>query len=331
MRNIHRNILLLLAVAAVHLLSACVSVPAEPQNRIPEFDMADPDAELVLYFPGFQIQQGKDHASIAEARKQEELALLKQAFPAASVVFIDWKFNVPWNECLRNVAELTRELEHRLLALAPEQRARITLGGHSLGARIVIRAMAALHRHHAKVGRGLFLGAAIPADDPAVAAAVEASIAPPVVVFCPEDGVLRAVFGWIARRGSLGAYGIGPEISSQRVRQYRMDAVFTGERWLSNHWGVFYLETLRRAVREPETMETAASVPVDFPGAKDVPYCANADYPGFWQTVDTERGWRLQQCRLIPSRFRILDDRDMLRSSGGPELKSLFLDILCAP
>lgn len=320
-----RRFVPLLAVLLFAGAAGCRSVP--PPASIPDLSGLEPAPAppSVLYIPGFRFQQGKNQIPTVMARQAREMKLLKEAFPGSTILYIHWENAVSWSRCVENANALTAELQEKLLALPPAVRENIVIIGHSLGARIAVRVMAWLRRHNCRIGQGIFLGAALPDDDPDIAEAVKASLTTPVNIFCPEDGILRFLLGTIGGRGAFGAYGSAQPLHN--LSQMKIDPHYHGDEWFNNHWSVHYLEHLRRAL---EAARRQASRPANAfsPPLPRMDYASDAAESFLWRDIARFNGWRLQQKTFFPFNCRIIDPRDIVRARGPePDLHRLWQQI----
>lgn len=317
----------LATVAILFLSTGCkMTLMAE---KVPDLSVIAPKPAppTVLYIPGFQVQQGEAYAERAENRKSEEISWLKDAFPGSTVLFTDWDFAVPWNQCVRNMDKLTLELEKKLLALPRNKRENLIIVGHSLGGRVTVRSLAFLSKHRAKVRRGVFLAAAIADDDPDIARAIKGSHEPVINIICREDGALRVALSLISGRGPLGSYGnalpYDPDRFFQlRLKAYRETGLLAS---FSNHWSVHYLEALAKLMtmeNKPENMINPDDRSVIILHGER---CRKPLFQSYlfniaaWETVRQFKGWQLQKSRLSNNSYRILDRRDFLRTYGTKE------------
>ena len=134
-------------------------------------------AETAIFVPGW-CRNGGDSA--------QELALLAEAFPGARCEAHPWEGDgVDFWACRDEADAEGRRLGAALAALPEEERAGLSRVGHSLGARVVVRALAALAAEGRTVRTAALLGAALPEDDPDLAAAARGCAESLVVVSCP--------------------------------------------------------------------------------------------------------------------------------------------------
>ena len=229
-----RRLALLLAAALLALPSA-----AKPE---------------VWYVPGWLRCGGADPIA---------WSALTNAFTEAKAVYVDWDGNHGWGRSVTNADAAVEMLAARLAALPEPARMNLTLVGHSLGGRIVVRTLARLADRNLTVGQGVALAAAMPADDPALATAGAASVRPLVLMGNPRDFTLKCAY-----RAARGVHGpalglVGPAGAHANVRAVSVPAEITRETEVAAAWGrvelfkklaahhaVFYLNELRKRKEE---------------------------------------------------------------------------------
>ena len=155
--------------------------------------------DIVYYIPGWLRTGGGN---------EETWSSFTSTFPdARHVRWSDWPGNETWNKSLRNSEIVWRRLADELVALSGEERANVTLVGHSLGARIAIRALCALARMGLKVKSAVLLGAAIPNDDPDLVVMGHGTELPVLALCNPMDITLKYIYDTVG--GEHGtAYGM---------------------------------------------------------------------------------------------------------------------------
>ena len=208
----------------------------------------------VWYVPGWLRCGGADPIA---------WSALTNAFPAAKAVYVDWDGNHGWGRSVTNADAAVEILAARLAALPEPARTDLTLVGHSLGGRIVVKTLARLAERDLKVGRGVALAAALPADDPALETAGRGSLKPFVLMNNPKDGTLK--YAYRVARGVHGpALGlVGPVAPHENVQAVSVPAEITRETEVAAAWGkvalfkklaahhaVFYLSELKRRKEE---------------------------------------------------------------------------------
>ena len=145
---------------------------------------------------------------------------------------------------VRNANRFAPVLADEIAAMPPERQRNLTLVGHSLGAKIIIRAAALLRGRNVVIRQLVLLGAAIDDDAPEIVPALEATLLPNVNIYNPEDGTLSFWYRlynlfWSRALGADGYPGTHP-----KLRQYRVgDDDRVSEKW---HSPANYLKRLQK-------------------------------------------------------------------------------------
>lgn len=105
--------------------------------------------------------------------------------------FRKWDGDRFWPTAVKNADAEAVKLADEIRKMAENRRAHLTLVGHSLGGRILVRALAKLSLSGVKVRRGILLAPAIPADD--IDLKRMGSKEPMIVVSNPDDITLKYV------------------------------------------------------------------------------------------------------------------------------------------
>ena len=206
--------------------------------------------EQVVYVPGWhRCARGEDEA----------LRFVEMAFPEAEVSAYDWDGNCAWRKARGNADAAAERLADELVALPAEERGRLTLVGHSLGGRIVVRALARLGRRGVKVQRAVVMAAAIPSDDADIADFAAAAVEPAEIVCNERDTMLK--FGYRPfggeRSAALGAVGVAAPLANCRLSFVAPETVASAPvaglwakvgwfRSLAAHYAPFYLEHVKQ-------------------------------------------------------------------------------------
>lgn len=205
--------------------------------------------ERALYVPGWnRCGRGEDEA----------LRFVAKAFPGAEVSAYSWDGNCAWQKARANADAAAKRLADELAALPAKERERLTLVGHSLGGRIVVRSLARLARRGVKVRRAVVMAAAIPHADADVARFAAASIEPVEIVCNPRDAMLKWGYRSFGGEGSaaLGEVGVPAPFANCRVSRVSPETVATTPvdglwakvgwfRALAAHYAPFYLDHVR--------------------------------------------------------------------------------------
>ena len=206
--------------------------------------------DRILYVPGWhRCACGEDEA----------LRFVATAFPEAEVSAYEWDGNCAWRKARGNADAAAERLADELIALPAEERERLTLVGHSLGGRIVVRALARLGRRGMKVHSADVMAAAIPCDDADIADFAAATVEPVEIVCNEWDTMLK--FGYRPFGGektaALGAVGVAAPFANCRVSFVSPETVASAPvaglwakvglfRSLAAHYAPFYLEHFKQ-------------------------------------------------------------------------------------
>ncbi len=206
--------------------------------------------ERVLYVPGWhRCGRGKDEA----------FRSVQAAFPDALVEVRDWAGNASWRTARENADREAELLAAELAALPEEERDSLVVVGHSLGGRIVVRALSRLNDRGCKVKQAVVLAAALPCDDGGIVGFAAASCVPAVIVRNPRDPILKYAYRPFGgeRVHALGAAGPAAPIANCQVvtvdpatvGETPLDALWAKIGWFRTvavHYAPFYLERLRK-------------------------------------------------------------------------------------
>ncbi len=187
---------------------------------------------LLIYGNGMEVSEQENiHVIFVPGLWTEDNAedmyreWLEEAFPGCEISIRQWKSNrVLWERAKLDADLLAGELAKEVFAMTEAERENLVLVGHSLGARVVIRAMSDINGYGMSIRRGIFLGAALPDDDECIAKALLASRCPCINVSNRKDNVLSVIYSSVVADHelcALGAYGSKdkyPEASMVDVR-----------------------------------------------------------------------------------------------------------------
>ena len=277
----------------IALLLCCCALPA----AFPA-DAADALPEVIFVY-GWS----------GDKRAPDARPALEKIFPGYRITLWGWdarSWRFPKAETSAEAEAV--KLAGELAKLPREEREKIILVGHSLGARIVIKAMARLSESELYIDRGIFLGAAIPDDDPAIAAAITASRRSNINIYHPQDNALRHGYELRSFSSPLGVFGYAFECRKSRLFQICAGEYEDARQWgktLDLHDGIRYLRTLadnigrvdrestdemddstaRAKITIPETVRSA-----DFPIPRGLPLISKdreeiIDRHGKWELV----------------------------------------------
>lgn len=270
-----------------------------------------------------------------------ELELLRQFFPSSKIELYQWEAHADFNDCVRRADNAALALSGKIEKLPDGERENIVLIGHSLGGRIVIRTMALLAKKNKPVLRGIFLAAAIPHDDPDIAAAIKNSKFANINVFNRQDYILRHLYGVCGEglKNALGAYGYAFPFQRGQMLQFedtsQREGIVSADEYmdrLAKHDAVFYLSFLQQhvdeikaGVKNPRSIDNSTAkenierirVLQDRPN----PPMKIVDIGVGWETLDSISGWRLQRSNTLINGelYRIVDPFDYQRANGGEQ------------
>ena len=207
--------------------------------------------ERVIYVPGWhRCHRGADEAFCA----------VQTTFPGTVVSTYDWDGNCRWKNARTNADAAAAKLAGELMSMPDEKLSQLTLVGHSLGARIIVRALAKLAVEGKKIKTAVILAAAMPSNDPDALNFTAATIEQATIVCNPKDTMLK--YGYHPFGGekaqALGLNGPAMKPANCRVitvlpettRQTPLTALwakFNLFRTIAAHYAPFYLEQLKRS------------------------------------------------------------------------------------
>lgn len=212
----------------------------------------------IIFVHGWQ-SKSPDHA-LAKRR-------LETIFPGYEVKVWEWDaHDKSFGKCRNRTYGEAYEIAHEITEMSEEKRKKLIIVGHSLGGMIAIRTMKHLAERNIKIERGIFLGSAIPDNDPAIALAITASLRNNINIYNPQDVVLRYIYGAfnlykIQRVFALGAFGYAKICKKSELFQiqaaeyiddYRMIANVNDAR--KNHFLTGYLDCLEKNIKSADNV-----------------------------------------------------------------------------
>lgn len=274
-------------------------------------------AATVWFLPGWHR---------AEKPAEGVIECVERAFPEANVVFKSWDGdNALWPLAVDSADKESWRFAFEIATMPPEERANLTLVGHSLGGRITARVLARLSEHGMKVRQAVLMGAAIPSNDPDLAKMGLASELPVLAVCNPADHTLRYVYAMMGGEGAVAFGANGTLAPCTNVVEYVTPTNITrevdlGEKWakatalkdIANHHEKFYIDYARR-VLDGEAPSGKVMVPQGFPGVDG----HVMDSMIWWDVLDSSGGWKLEKNK-VTSHCRIIDP-EKLRTAWGRE------------
>jgi predicted alpha/beta hydrolase family esterase len=207
--------------------------------------------ERVMYVPGWhRCQRGADEAFRA----------VQKAFPEAEVSVRNWDGNCHWKKARTNADAEAARLAVELMSMPEDSLSQLTLVGHSLGARIVVKALAKLAVEGKKVKTAVILAAAMPSNDPDVMNFTAATIEPATIVCNSKDTMLKYGYrpfgGEKAQALGLNGPSAKPDncrvmlVSPETTLSTPLTALWAKIGWfrmIAAHYAPFYLEQLKRS------------------------------------------------------------------------------------
>lgn len=263
----------------------------------------------ILYIPGWKNRG---------VSQDEQIQILKKIFSEQSSFSIfEWDSKGQFDECLRRADQYAQHLADRISALPVEKQRKLILIGHSLGGRMTIRAMALLQKRNIFIQKGIFLGAAIPDDDPDIALAIKASTSPNINIYNREDYTLRHAYGTVGENlnNALGAYGYARPFAYCHLQQFQVTGVHgknnekhsrTYMKKLENHYSKYYLDFLISVFREHGNNEYA-------PPDRATKFFW---FRGFWSSRSSRMGYKIDR-NLVTNAYRLISPRGDLLNVGS--------------
>lgn len=209
-------------------------------------------ADEVVFIPGWLTEK---------TQKAEYETVLRRIYPNQTINVMTWESNKNWNKAMKNADDFARVVGKYIEEKSEKERAGLTLIGHSLGARIVVRTADELAAKKIRVKQIVLLGAAIEYDIDADGI-FQCSETPVINVFSRNDSVLKYLCGNALRKLPLGFCG-AEKVDPEELSQYSFstsEAVNSNLRLdlasaeMMNHMAGRYLaelEKIRRGEVEP--------------------------------------------------------------------------------
>ena len=253
----------------------------------------------VIFVPGFWTEENAPES-------YEEW--LREVFPDDSITVRQWRSNqTSWERAKLEADLFANELAKEIYAMKEEERKNLVLIGHSIGARVVVKAMADLNGYGMSIRRGVFLGAALPDDDENIPKALLASRRPCINISNRKDYVLSVIYSSIVGDHdacALGAYGSKVRFSEMSlidvsVPVQKEDSQQAGRAWdifkqlvLKNIWNYqkHYAELYFMELQE--VLENEALANVIYPPHR---MRRLSDKFDSWKTISKSHGWELRR------------------------------------
>ncbi|MGI5831049.1 MAG: hypothetical protein ACOX6D_00725 [Thermoguttaceae bacterium] len=263
------------------------------------------DLPIVWYIHGM-VLENETHS--------QPLQKLEQIFPDAErLELITWdappisnklKIGVYWNDAVPIADKFVDELTRRIIDLPSQEQRRLILVGHSLGGRIAIKTAARCTREGITLRQIITSGAAINNDDPDIAAAINASEETFFNLVNQDDYAMGAY------KLSQRHYPLGTGYLYSQPSERFFEAVVDGTK---SHLSYYYFARLYDGLTETVPFDNdKIIVPQE---ASQIDFLTTRGYFSDYKTLDSCRGWQLQQQRLV-GHCRILDPKGIRRASG---------------
>lgn len=286
------------------------------QERLPYVDIPETKPEII-FVPGYKTQ------NIPE---DEYLNPLKKVFPESTITIKKWNSNgafSDWHGSVINCAEgVANELVDIIEQKPEKKQQNLILIGHSLGGRIVIRALAKLRDKNIRIRRGIFLAAAIQDDDGDIEKALYSTRRPCINIYNRNDYVLRNAYGIAGEKSfldcALGAYGSRKHYPQMLLMEFQVqnsERISQIERY-KNHDSLLYIEELEKRIHDDELHELL------FPPSKILTLSIGKQDQ--WKQVEAEKGWQLCKHESI-NQYQILSPKgDVLIINDESIVKPLY-------
>ena len=294
---------------------------------------------LIIYGNG-KVEQGRDDIHVIfvpglwtdENASEMYEAGLKEALPECQITVRKWQSNrLSWERAKLEADLLAGELAKEIFAMTDAERANLVLIGHSIGARVVVKAMADLNGFGMNIRRGVFLGAALPDDDESIPKALQASRCPCINISNRKDWVLSVIYSSIVgdyEECALGAYGSRAKYSEMSLIDVKIreqdDSSKTEE---ENVWDV-----LKKAIQKNIGNYQRHYVNLYFDELRatlDNDGLAKVLYPmmlprrftrmcNIWKTVSKSFGWEVRR-HLLSRQLCIVNPSGVMVAVGDSE------------
>ena len=250
--------------------------------------------------------------------------------------FWAWDGDHRWSTSAANADAAAQALADELAALSPERRANLTLVGHSLGARLLARALARIGARGMKVRQGILLAPAVRNDDPELQGLGAGSELPVILVTNPKDVVLKYVYAVAGGEGGCALGTDGSPLPLANVRTRSVPADITATTVIHDAWG--RTETIKRSANHHASFYFAElgrilrGTPSDQPQMRVLQDKVNVemkvmDAGIWWDVLEEAQGWKLEQ-HVLTGHCRILNSAKRRTAWGGEtEMRRSFAEI----
>lgn len=273
-------------------------------------------ATSIWYIPGWMR---------AKEPERGVIPALTEAFNNSTVEFKTWDGNsTMWPSAVEAADREAWRFAFELATMPKEEREELTIVGHSLGGRILVRVLAILARRGLRIRQGILLAAAIPYEDEDLAKIGAGSKLPVVAICNPDDVTLRYIYAIAGgeKSAAFGANGTLRSIDNVIERVVPKDITSQVEierRWaktqvlkdIANHHALFYIAYLKEVLAGEEAIEDVMVV-------QHLPTIEHkvVDAGIWWRVVAETNGWKLEKHRLT-KHCRILSPEKICRAWGS--------------
>ncbi len=257
---------------------------------------------FIIFIPGFKT---KDVSS------EDYLKHIKEILPDSEIEVQKWESDwgvLDWSIAVDRADLFTESIVEKIERMPENKHEDVVLIGHSLGGRIAIRALARISDTNMRIKRGIFLGAAIPDDDPDIEIALKATRLPCINISNREDYVLRNAYGVVGENNydgnskcALGAYGCLVKHPKAALLEHSIPITETEKKKSTvekyeNHKASYYLKELGHLLSSREYEEYA----------NPISHIRKASIDrGNWEKLDDVHEWRIfqnsytKQCKIV--------------------------------
>ena len=154
-------------------------------------------AAEIVFVPGW----------FSENDNQRYELLLNKCFPGDKITVLSWKSNQGvWKNAVAAADTAVPQVAEYICSKTPAEQSQITLIGHSLGGRVIIKTAGILAQKQIRINRMIFLGAAVDFDTDLTAVA-KVSTGKNINIFSRNDSVLKFLYSNVNRKLALGFCG----------------------------------------------------------------------------------------------------------------------------
>ncbi|MBO7720963.1 MAG: hypothetical protein J6T01_01000 [Kiritimatiellae bacterium] len=247
-------------------------------------------------------------------------------FGRAETRFWNWDGDRMWPTAAANADVAAGRMADEIAGMGESRRARLTIVGHSLGARLTARALSRIGDRGIKIKQGVLLAPAVRNDDPELKGMGRGSTEPVILLVNPQDITLKYVYAIAGGEGgrALGNDGVTDPLANVREYSVPTDITDTTEiaaAWggteavkrIANHHAAFYFAELKRILAGEPSVKAQVRVPQDLVNVE----LKVADAGIWWDVLDSAQDWKLER-NIVTGHCRIIDP-DKRRVAWGAE------------